>query len=186
MRVFVGMLRGINVGGRNIISMSALRELCESLNLENPQTYVQSGNVVFKSKEQNEAKLAATIERALERKFGFRPAVILRSACELQEVIDNNPFAARSNVDPSKLLVTFLPLDPGEEARANVRKIPVAPEELHVRGRELYINYPEGAGRSKLPIKRIEKALGMSGTARNWNSVLKLLEIAETMEASLA
>ncbi len=166
-----------------MVQMSALRELCESLGLKNSQTYVQSGNVVFKSKDQAEAKLAQLIEHALERKFGFRPAVILRTARDLQEVIAHNPFAGRPNIDPSKLLVTFLPVDPGDEARANVRKIPLAPEELYLRGREFYIYYPEGAGRSKLPLKRIEKELKMSGTARNWNSVLKLLEIARTMEA---
>lgn len=181
MAVLVSMLRGINVGGRNMISMIALRELYASLGLKDPQTYVQSGNVIFKSKEQDQAKLAQLIEHALERKFGFRPAVIIRTPRELQDVIAHNPFSGRPNIDPSKLLVTFLPVDPGEDARANVRKILIAPEELYLRGRELYIYYPGGAGRSKLPIKRIEKELRMSGTARNWNSALKLLEIAETM-----
>src|ERR1039458_3254224 len=96
MPVVISMLRGVNVGGHNKIKMDALRELCASLKLRDPQTYVQSGNVVFRSDDRDLVPLGRRIEQAIERKFGFRPAVILRTAAELRDVIARNPFASRS------------------------------------------------------------------------------------------
>jgi uncharacterized protein (DUF1697 family) len=163
--------------------MDALRALYESLGLRDPQTYVQSGNVVFKTEEKGLAVLAKRIEDAIERKFGFRPGVILRSTAELRDVIARNPFAKRSGIDASKLLVTFLAAAPGPEAREEILRIKAGPEELRIGGRELYVYFPDGMGRSKV-WPAIEKALKKAGTGRNWNTVTKLLEIAEKLEAS--
>src|SRR5229473_1414114 len=149
MPVLISMLRGINVGGHNKIKMDALRALYISLKFENPQTYVQSGNVVFKSKEQDLALIAK-----------------------------------RPNIDPAKLLITFLASDPGDPAREILRKQKFAPEELHAIGCELYTYFPNGIGQSKLPWPRIHKILNTPGTGRNWNSVTKMLEIAENLESS--
>jgi uncharacterized protein (DUF1697 family) len=184
MAVVISMLRGVNVGGHNRIKMEALRALYESLGLKDPQTYVQSGNVVFRTKGQDLAALARRIENAIERSFGFRPAVIVRTPAELRDVIARNPFAARRGIDPSRLLVTFLASDPGAEAREQVLNINAEPEELRIDGREVFIYYPNGMARPKLPWVVIEKKLKTSGTGRNWNSVTKLLEIAEKLEAS--
>jgi len=104
---------------------------------------------------------------------------MLRTASEMRQVVDANPFAARTGLDPSKLTVTFLAADPGNRAREAVRQIPTDPEELHIIGRELYIYFPNGMGRTKLPMNKIEKTLGTPGTSRNWNTVTKLLEMAE-------
>src|SRR5204862_6249644 len=142
MPVIISMLRGVNVGGHNLIKMDALRALYESLGLQDPQTYVQSGNVIFKTKERDLARLARQIENEIERRFGFRPGVILRTSSDLRDVIKKNPFAHR-DLDPSKLLVTFLATDPV--------RIKPDPEELRIAGRELYIYFPNGIGRSKLP-----------------------------------
>lgn len=183
MAIIISMLRGVNVGGHNKIKMDALRALCESLGLRDPQTYVQSGNVVFRSGERNLVLLATRIEDALERKLGFRPKVILRTASELRDVIRRNPFARRQGIEPSKLHVTFLPGDPGQEVRNNILRIKAHPEELRIHGRELYIYFPDGMGRSKLtPV--LERVLKKSGTDRNWNTVVKLLEMAERLEAA--
>jgi uncharacterized protein (DUF1697 family) len=179
------MLRGVNLGAHNRIKMDALRALCESLKLEDPRTYVQSGNVIFRTKEKNTASLAKKIQTAIEREFGCCPEVILRTSDELRKAITANPFAARRDVEPSKLLVTFLAGDPGPEAQATLRKLKAHPEELHLQGRELYIYFPDGVGKSKLPWSSVEKLLKTTGTARNWNSVTKMLEIAEDLEAAV-
>jgi uncharacterized protein (DUF1697 family) len=182
MAVLVSMLRGINVGGHNKVNMGDLRSLYESLGLQDAQTYVQSGNVVFRTKERNLAVLAKRIEEAIERRFGFRVDVIVRTASELRDVIARNPFAKRRAVDPGKLLVTFLANHPSVQARDQVLKINTDPEELHIDGREVYIYFPNGMGSSKLSWPTIGKKLGTTGTGRNWNSVTKLLEIAEQLE----
>jgi len=183
MNVIISLLRGVNLGSHHKIKMDALRVLYESLKLRDPQTYVQSGNVIFRTGERDLVLLARRIEEAIERKFGFRSDVILRSASELKGVVRRNPFAARRDIEPGKLLVTFLPRDPGPEMRAEVCRIKAEAEEVRIGDRELYIYYPDGMGRSKLA-RAIEKALKKSGTARNWNTVTKLLEIAERLEAS--
>jgi uncharacterized protein (DUF1697 family) len=183
MPVIVSMLRGVNVGGHNKIKMEALRALYESLGLQNPQTYIQSGNVVFRTKERDLIVLAQRIENAIERSFGFRPAVIVRTSSELKDVITRNPFGERRGVDPSKLLVTFLASIPLAESREQVLTIKTEPEELHIDGREVYIYFPNGMARPKVSWVAIEKKLKTSGTGRNWNTVHRLLEMAEKLEA---
>jgi uncharacterized protein (DUF1697 family) len=183
MAVIISMLRGVNVGGHNKIKMDALRALYESLKLREAQTYVQSGNVIFRTDERDIARLAKRIEDGIERKLGFRPDVILRTATEMREVIARNPFAKRQGIEPGKLLVTFLGSDPGAEAREKILQIKCDPEELRIEGREVYIYFPNGMGRSKLPWAGLEKTLKTPGTGRNWNSVTKMLEMAEKLEA---
>src|SRR5260370_31690285 len=123
MGVIISMLRAVNLGGHIKIKMDALRTLYESLKLRDAQTYVQSGNVIFRTKEPDLASLGKRLQNGIERKFGFLPDVILRTASELRDVIARNPFAKRRVIEPSKLLVTFLADDPGAEARDKVRSI---------------------------------------------------------------
>jgi uncharacterized protein (DUF1697 family) len=184
MTVIVSMLRGVNLGPHRRIKMDALRELYKSLGLLEPQTYVQSGNVLFKTRERNPMALAKRIEQGIERSFGFHADVVVRTTAELREVIAKNPFAGRRGIDPARLLVTFLASDPGEDARQKLRQIKAEPEEMWIDGRDLFIYFPNGLARPKLSIPLIERTLKTSGTGRNWNSVTKLLELAETMEAS--
>jgi uncharacterized protein (DUF1697 family) len=182
MPVWISMLRGVNVGSHNRIKMDALRTLYESVKLEDPRTYVQSGNVIFRAKEKNGDLLARKIQSAIERKFKFTPTVVVRTAKEMRETIDANPFAGRNDVEPGKLLVTFLSAEPAKEARSALAAFNDFPEELHLRGRELYIYFPNGAGKSKLPWSKVEKFLKVQGTARNWNSVNAMLELAAELE----
>jgi len=162
--------------------MDALRALFESLELRDPQTYIQSGNVVFRTNERDLLRLAKWIEDAIKREFGFRPDVVLRTASELRDAIRRNPFATRRGIDPSKLLVTFLVGNPDPEAREKVLRIKAEPEELRLDGRELYIYFPNGMARPKLSWAAVAKTLKTSGTGRNWNTVRKLLEMAEGMK----
>lgn len=178
------MLRGVNLAKHRRIKMDELRAVYESLELRQPTTFIQSGNVIFLTGERQPARLAGRIEDAFERRFGFRSDVIVRTASELQDVIVRNPFAARQGIDPSRLIVTFLGADPGREAAEKVRSMKTDPEELRLDGRELYIYYANGQGRSKLPMAAIERTLRTPGTGRNWNSVVKMLDIARELEAA--
>ncbi len=184
MPVIISMLRGVNVGGHNQVKMDALRALYESLEFQAVQTYVQSGNVIFRTRQKNLSALATRIQDAIERAFGFRPAVLLRTTDEMRKAIVGNPFAGRRGIEPGKLLVTFLAAEPGPESRSVLDGLKKHPEELHLIGRELYIHFPDGAGKSKLPWSAVEKLLKVQGTARNWNTVTKMLEIAEGLEGS--
>ena len=150
MAVVISMLRGVNLGSHNRIKMDALRALYESLKLRDPQTYIQSGNVIFRTEERNLAQLAKRIENGIEQKFGFRSQVTLRTTSEMRDVIARNPFAKRRGIEPSKLLVTFLASDPGPEDRDKLLKLKTDPEELKIDGHELYIYFPNGMVRPKL------------------------------------
>jgi uncharacterized protein (DUF1697 family) len=185
MPVYISMLRGVNVGAHNRIKMDALRALYESLKLEDPRTYVQSGNVIFRTKEKNTAKITTQIQKAIAKKLGVSPAVILRTTTELKKAIAANPFVSRNDIVPGKLLVTFLSAEPAADAQSVYDQFKAYPEEIHLKGRELYIYFPNGAGKSKLPWSQVEKLLKVAGTARNWNSVTKMLEMAEEMEKTM-
>jgi uncharacterized protein (DUF1697 family) len=184
MPVIICMLRGVNVGGHNKIKMEVLRSLCESLQCKNAQTCLQSGNVVFRTRERNLTALSRRMETAIENKLGFRPDVILRTIPELRHAIQRNPFAKRPGLEPSRLAVTFLAEDPGKEARENVRKIKMHPEELRIEGREMYIYFPNGMARPSFSLSVLERTLKTPGTSRNWNTVGKLLELAESLATS--
>jgi uncharacterized protein (DUF1697 family) len=182
MPVLISMLRGVNLGPHNRIKMDALRAMYESLKLEDPRSYVQSGNVIFRTKERNGPALAKIIRGAIQKKFGCCPEVILRTADEIRKAIATNPFPEEAKKEPSKVLVTFLAAEPPSDAEANLAKFKGFPEKLRLNGRELYIYFPNGAGRSKLPWSQVDKLLKVTGTARNWNSVQAMLAIAEEME----
>jgi uncharacterized protein (DUF1697 family) len=180
----VAMLRGVNVGGHQKISMAALRALCTSLGLRDVQTYIQSGNLVFREHGEDPVVIARRLEKAIESSFGFRPAVIVRTASDLKKVIAKNPFAGRPGVEPNRLLVVFMDSTPTKQARDLLLGLPCEPEELRIHGRELYIYYPHGMAHPKIPLVKMEKTLQCASTGRNWNTVNKLLAMAEVLEGS--
>jgi uncharacterized protein (DUF1697 family) len=184
MKAIISMLRGVNVGGHNKVGMEALRSLYASLELQDAQTYVQSGNVVFRTAEKDLVSLAARIESGIERSFGFRPSVILRTTSELRAAIAASPFSKRTGIEPNRVLVTFLAAAPSAEARKKALSIQADPEELHIMERELYVYFPNGMGRPKLSMASVERMLKVPGTGRNWNTVTKLLEMAEKLESN--
>jgi uncharacterized protein (DUF1697 family) len=183
MPVVVCMLRGINVGGHNIVKMEALRALCSALKFRNPQTYVQSGNVVFETTEADSETVSKKLEKAFAKEFGFQPTIILRTAAEIRSAMERNPFAGRSKIEPDKLLVSFLARDPGDAVREKVREFKSEVEEIRIDGREMYIYFPNGMARPKFSWAALDKLLQTPATGRNWNSVTKLLQMAETLEA---
>lgn len=178
----IALLRGINVGGRHKVSMSSLRELCHSLDLNDPCTLLQSGNLLFRTKQLSLSSLRKNLESGFDAAFGFHSEIILRTTPELRDTVAANPFAKRADVEPAKLHTMLLSEDPQPNAREEISRLNIHPEEVHLDGREVFIYFPDGMGRSKLPWAKLDKTLGTPGTARNWNTVTKLLKLAEEME----
>jgi len=164
------------------VKMDDLRAIYESLGFEDVQTYINSGNVLFRTAGRDLARLRKRIEDAIESACGFRSDVVLRTPADLRGVIARNPFAARPGLDGSRLAIHFLAGDPSTAARQQARAIKSEVEELHIDARELYIYYPNGMARPKLSLPFVEKTLQTVGTSRNWNTVRKLLEMAEKLE----
>jgi uncharacterized protein (DUF1697 family) len=179
MTAFVSLLRGINVGGHYKIRMGDLKELYESLSFKDVLPYIQSGNVVFTSDEADPVRLRRQIEEGLEKKFGFHVEVIIRTSVELREIIDNNPFQSQQSKESKWVVVMFLAARPDETAQEDLFKTYIGPEELFIIGKEVYIYYTQGIGRSKLSHSLIEKKLKTVGTARNWNTILQLQKLVQ-------
>jgi len=179
MNASIALIRGVNNVGARPVKMEVLRELCASLGCREVRTWLQSGNVVFRCAKKDAAKIRTRIEEAVEEQFGFRARVTVRTAAELKSVVEGNPFPEYAVRAPDRFLVYFLYDDPGEERRALVRAMKVAPQEIALAGREIYVWYPAGVAESTLRWGAIDKALGVQGTGRNWNTVTKLLAMAE-------
>jgi uncharacterized protein (DUF1697 family) len=177
-KTFVALLRGINVGGRTRVPMAELRSVLSSLGLEDVTTYIQSGNVVFGSRATGATQLAARMERGIRDAFGVSVAVLLRTPSELAKVARSNPFL-RDGAEPSKLHVVFMDSVPARKAVAGLDPDRSPPDEFRVRGREIYLRLPNGAGRSKLTIDYFERRLGVRATHRNWKTLNKLLDLSE-------
>ena len=176
---FVSLFRGINVGGHQAVRMDALKELHESLGLQDVATYIQSGNVVFTGDDADVAQIQKDIEDGFAQKFGFRVKVMVRTADEFNVIIENNPFQNQPMKELKWVVAMFLASHPISTALEDIQKTYTGPEELHIIGQEVYIYYPEGIGRSKLTNTFLEKKLKTMGTARNWNTVLRLQKMME-------
>ena len=179
MTSYVSLFRGINVGGNQTVRMDALKELHTSLDLRDVQTYIQSGNVVFASDGADATQIQKDIEDGFAQKFGFQAKVMVRTADEFNVLIENNPFQNQPMKESKWVVAMFLASHPISTAREDIQKTYTGPEELHIMGQEVYIYYPEGIGRSKLTNTFLEKKLKTMGTARNWNTVLRLQKMME-------
>jgi uncharacterized protein (DUF1697 family) len=170
------LLRGVNVGTRNRIAMAELRAALTDLGYEDARTHLQSGNVVLTSTA-TPAKLAREIVREIANWFGLDVGVVVRTRAELAAVVERDPLGDVAT-NPSRYLVSFLSEKPSAAAGRELSKADVSPEQFVVVGRELYAWHPAGVHRSKLnPL--IERTLGVRATARNWNTVGRLLELAD-------
>ncbi len=169
------LLRGVNVGTKNSLPMAELRAMLEKLGCTGVQTYVQSGNAVFGTS-LGAAELTREIEAALERRMGRPIATTLRTQRQLQAVVEANPFAEVAT-DPSRLCVVFLAIAPTKAELAPLYAQDFSPERFHVAGKEIYAWYPNGQARSPLGGAIAGLPLRGAVTTRNWNTVLKLLEM---------
>ncbi len=175
---YVCLIRGINVGGRNIIKMDRLRKAFEALGYEDVRTYVQSGNVIFKSGGRAPENLSTKIEKMILGEFRIPVSVVVKTSEEMNQAVGLNPFLKQKGIDVSKLHITFLPRDPEKAALKALDALAVPPEQLRCSGSAIYLYCPNGYGTSKLTNNILERVLAMKATTRNWNTVNKLSETA--------
>ncbi|MBB2741430.1 UNVERIFIED_ORG: uncharacterized protein (DUF1697 family) [Microbispora rosea subsp. rosea] len=171
---YVALLRGINVNPATAVAMADLRGLLERLGHGNVRTHLRSGNALFTADGDAEP-IAAAIERGIREELGLSVAVIVRTAEQLRGVVEHNPLEVR---DPARFAVVFLARPPDREGLASIDPAAYAPEEMRIGERELYIYFPDGLRRPKLP-PLMEKYSTGPATMRNWNTVIRLLSLAE-------
>jgi uncharacterized protein (DUF1697 family) len=175
MSKYISLLRGVNVGGRKII-MGELQELYESLDLKEVKTYIQSGNVIFKSSDKNISKLRKEIEKEIENTFNFPVSIILMTYDELKKVVENNPYL---NEDTRHIYITFLFEFPIDVPYQEMILIKDESEKFSINHRVIYLFLPQGYGRTKLNNNFFERKLGVPATTRNWKTTKRLLELTK-------
>lgn len=182
MLTYVILLRAVNVGSTGKLPMADFRKLLEGLGYAKVRTYIQSGNGVVEAKG-SAAALAKAVGAALEKLMGRPVPVMVRTPAELERMIAANPYALEAAANGSRVFAVFLSAAPGAERAtgldALMAKDPQRRERCHLVGDTLYMHLPDGAGESKLSAQAVDRVLGVTGTARNWNTVLKLLEMTK-------
>jgi uncharacterized protein (DUF1697 family) len=174
---YVALLRSVNVAGHGRITMAELRTSFKSLGYTEVTTYIQTGNVVFSAGSRSEGGVAAAIEEQLAADFGAAPAVILRTASELQRIGSSSPYA-KAGANPSRHHVTFLATKPSNAVLATLELPASGHDELVVEGREVFVYTPDGYAGTKYTGTFLERRFGMQSTTRNWNTVTKLCELS--------
>jgi uncharacterized protein (DUF1697 family) len=175
---WIALLRGVNVGGGNKIAMAALRSSCAECGFGNVVTYIQSGNVVFDA-DGDEAAVTAAFRANLNDSHGLAVPVVVRSAAEMSELADRHP-GLEAGIDPKYLHIHFLDKTVAKRNAAAVDPARFHPDTFEIDGREIYVTYPNGSGRSKLTIEVFERAFGVVATGRNVNTVRALIELSRT------
>jgi uncharacterized protein (DUF1697 family) len=173
---WIALFRGINVGGNNVLPMKSLPALLETCGCRGVQTYIQSGNVVFRSAPGDARTLARRIAEAVQASRGFQPRVIVLPRKELDRAIAASPFS-EAEAEPKSVHLFFLSGPPQKSGLARLKALQAKSEAFELKGRVFYLHTPAGFGDSKLAAA-IERALGVDATARNWRTCLKLRELA--------
>jgi uncharacterized protein (DUF1697 family) len=176
---YVALLRSVNVAGHGRLSMDELRRSFATLGYADVTTYIQTGNVLFATSSKSQKKLVADITTQLEHDFGTSPAVLVRSIDELAAVATTSPFPQKA-ADPARHHVTFLAETPSRQRLAAFDPPPSGRDELTIVGREVYVHTPDGYHATKLTGTYLERHLGVMSTTRNWNTVTKLLALAQS------
>jgi uncharacterized protein (DUF1697 family) len=179
--IYLAFLRGVNVGGKSVL-MTDLRGMFSTLGYETAKTLLQSGNVAFHVKGRSTAAaLESMLERETRTRLGLETKYLIRTADEWDAVVASNPYPKAAKADPARLIAMPLRTVPGAAHVAALRAAIVGRETVEVIGRTAYFIYPDGQGNSKLTINVIEKKLETTGTARNWNTTLKMQGLAREM-----
>ncbi|CAN5912292.1 DUF1697 domain-containing protein [soil metagenome] len=181
-KIWIALLRGINVGGHNKLPMAELRELFTGVGCVNVRTYIQSGNVVFKATDADRGELADRLASVIEDAKGFRPSIMLLTRDELEAAAAANPFPEATS-EPKTLHLWFLSQAPEAPDLETLDKLSTATERYELLGAVLYLWAPDGIARSKLAA-RAERTVGVEGTARNWRTVEKLRELVSEVASS--
>jgi uncharacterized protein (DUF1697 family) len=161
--------------------MEHLRELCTALGFRSIETYVQSGNVVFLDGKKSPSSLSKVMSQAILHDFGFQVPVLIKTAKEMKDVIEGNPFLKERGIDRSKLHVTFLSEAPSKSALKKLEELSTGQDRFYVGRREIYLYCPGGYGKTKLSNTAFEKALSVGATTRNWKTVGALFEMASNL-----
>jgi uncharacterized protein (DUF1697 family) len=181
MKICIALLRGINVGGKNLLPMKELVAMLGDLGAQKVKTYIQSGNVVFAWKDKDTSKLSHQITAEIKRRLGFDPHVLLLELEDLEKVIKQNPFPAEAETDPKALHAGFLAAAPERADLKALESLKSDSERFRLVGKVFYLHAPDGMGRSKLAAKS-EKLLGVPMTDRNWRTVLTLWKMAQELK----
>jgi uncharacterized protein (DUF1697 family) len=176
MKTYIALFRGINVGGNNILPMQELVAQLDNIGLQNVRTYIQSGNVVFHSEEENASLLSSKIRAAIKKSHGFEPQVLLLELEEMEKAVGSNPFPEGES-EPKTLHLLFLASVPKNPDYDALESIKTDRERFVLKGSVFYLHAPDGIGRSKLAANA-EKILGVWATGRNWRTVCKIVEMA--------
>jgi uncharacterized protein (DUF1697 family) len=179
-KVYISLLRGVNMAGHNMIKMTSLAEMFRNLGFTDAETFIQSGNIVFSDPiNLPQTELAEKIEKSILDKFGLNIPAMMRSPEDLKKIISGNPFAGDENFNPERLAVIFLHDRPSQAQIDKVKDVNYPPDKFIIIGTEVYIYCPNGFGKSKIYTGFFENKMKIAGTGRNWNTVNTLLEIAE-------
>ena len=174
----IALLRGINVSGQRMIKMNDLKALFESLKLKNVRTYLQSGNVVFDSGEPAVGAQGKRIENKILQILGLEVPVIMRTADQLENILQNNPFLKDRNEEITRLYVIFLAEAPAADSLFKLNGYKSADDEFIVSGKEIYLFCPGGYGNTKFSNGFFESKLKVTATTRNWKTVTELVAMA--------
>jgi uncharacterized protein (DUF1697 family) len=176
LRTYIALFRGINVGGKNILPMKELVSLMQQLGFSDVKSYIQTGNVVFRSHHTNSDELGKQISARIKQHFGFAPQILILTQKEMEAAVAANPFPEA--VTDGKTLHLFFLISPAQAPQlSRINEIQGPNEQFTLKDQVFYLYAPDGIGRSKLAAN-IGKLLGVSVTARNWNSACRILEIA--------
>ncbi|KAA8997195.1 DUF1697 domain-containing protein [Paenibacillus spiritus] len=174
----VALIRGINVGGKTL-KMETLRQELTARGFGKVKTYIQSGNVVFDSPAGSDDETARTLEQIIRETFGYSADVMVRSAAEWRAIVERNPYPPAAPEDGKRLHLFLLARELDEAALARLKPYGEAEDRIHVAGREMYVLFGTKMSDSPLFKLSLDKLLGLSATARNWNTVMKLAEMCE-------
>jgi len=178
MTTYIALLRGINVGGHNLVAMADLRAMLERMGFTEPRTLLQSGNIVFRSRLSSAAGIEQNLESETKQRLSVNTPFFVRTAEEWETIVARNPFKSAAKKDPARLVLVCFKEAPAPSAVKELLGAFEGPETFQADGRHAYITYPNGQGKSNLTMNLIEARLRTKGTARNWNTVLKLADLS--------
>ena len=183
MKTYISILRGINVGGKNLIKMNSLLAMYEGLGFKNVKTYIQSGNVVFQSMETQTEESERLISESLLSQYLSNIPVMVREVSELKSILAQNPFINEIEKDISKLHITFLSKLPERQFLEIVESGSYLPDKYIINGRTIYLVCPNGYGKTKLNNNFFENKLKVKATTRNLNTLMELVKLGEMYES---
>lgn len=183
MQTYIALLRGINVSGQKKIKMADLREHLAELPFQDIQTYIQSGNILFRAAASKPAQLAVRIREKILEKYGFEVPTLVVTASYISTVLANNPFRDDPEIPDERIYLTFLAESPQAEYLKKLDEVDYSPEQFHLQNQVIYFYSPNSYGRAKMNNNFFEKKLKVAATTRNWRTSQKLIDMAGEMEA---